>query len=108
MGRLESQFQLELKKTLEVMFPGCIVLKNDAQLKPGIPDLVILWRSKWALLEVKKSATAKERPNQRWYVEKANQFSYGAFIHPENTEEILNELQQAFRAPRSARYASRE
>lgn len=98
MGKLESRFQTELRKILEEMFPGCIVLKNDPNLQTGIPDLVILWRSRWALLEVKRSATARERPNQRWFVEKANRFSYAAFIYPENAEEILNEIQQAFRS----------
>lgn len=96
----ESKFQSDLRDTLEKMFPGCIILKNDPNLQQGIPDLVILWRSRWAMLEVKASATAAEQPNQRWYVEKANAFSYGAFIYPENAEEILYELQQAFRARR--------
>lgn len=100
MGKLESQFQTELIKTIKELFPGAIVLKNDPNLRQGIPDLVILWRSKWALLEVKKSATASERPNQAWYVEKANHFSFGAFIYPENAEEVLHALQQTFRARR--------
>lgn len=103
MGRLESRFQSDLRKTLEQLFPGCIILKNDPNLQQGIPDLVILWRGKWALLEVKRSQDAPERPNQRWYVEKANHFSFGAFIYPENAEEVLDELQQAFRARRQAR-----
>lgn len=96
----ESKFQAELRKTLDRLFPGCIILKNDPNLQQGIPDLVILWRSKWALLEVKKSIHAPEQPNQRWFVEKANQFSYGAFIYPENAEEVLHDLQQAFRSRR--------
>lgn len=100
MGKLESRFQAELIKTLEEMFPGAIILKNDPNLRQGIPDLVILWRSKWALLECKRSATAPERPNQDWYVEKANRFSFGAFIYPENEEDVLHELEFAFRARR--------
>lgn len=100
MGKLESKFQTELRHALEELFPGCIILKNDPNLQQGIPDLVILWRSRWALLEVKKSAHAAEQPNQRWFVEKANAFAFGAFIYPENAEEVLRELQQAFRARR--------
>lgn len=103
MGQLERTFSTFLRKELEVLFPGCIILKNDPNMQQGIPDLVILWRSKWALLEVKKSADAKERPNQAWYVDKANQFSFGAFIYPENAEEVLDALQQAFRGGRAAR-----
>lgn len=93
---LESVFQAKLRKQLEVLFPGCIILKNDPGLRQGIPDLVILWENHWALLEVKKSSEADERPNQRWYVEKADGMSYAAFIYPENAEEILDELQSAF------------
>jgi hypothetical protein len=96
----ESKFQAELRKALEELFPGCIILKNDPNLLQGIPDLVILWRDRWALLEVKKSSTASERPNQSWYVDKAQSMSFGAFIYPENAEEVLHALQQAFRARR--------
>ena len=100
MRKLESKFQTDLRKTLERMFPGCIILKNDPNLQQGIPDLTVLWRSKWAFLEVKRSANEEEQPNHRWFVEKANAFAFGAFIYPENAEEVLHELQQAFRARR--------
>lgn len=95
-SKLESRFQSELKKRLYDMFPECIVLKNDANSQQGIPDLVVLWRDKWALLEVKRNENATEQPNQRWFVDKANEFAYGAIVCPENAEEILYELQQAF------------
>ena len=36
----------------------------------GLPDLLILYGEKWASLECKRSATAKKRPNQDYYVEK--------------------------------------
>lgn len=108
MGRLERDFQVSLRKTLEQMFPGCIILKNDPNLQQGIPDLVVLWRDRWALLEVKKSADASERPNQGWFVEKADRFSFGAFIYPENAEEVLDALQFAFRADRQALVSQRE
>lgn len=108
MGRLERDFQSQLRKRLEELFPGCIILKNDPNLQQGIPDLIVLWRDKWALLEVKKSATASERPNQGWFVEKADSFSFGAFIYPENAEEVLDALQFAFRARRSTRILERE
>lgn len=100
MGQLERTFQTRLRKELEAMFPGCIILKNDPNLQQGIPDLVILWRTKWALLEVKRSANARQRPNQDWFVEKAAHFSFGAFIYPENAEEVLNALEQTFRSRR--------
>jgi hypothetical protein len=93
---LESKFQAELIKTLKKMFPGCIVLKNNAGLRTGIPDLVVLWNDRWAFLEVKRSAKATARPLQPHYVARAQEMSFGAFIYPENEEEVLRGLQQAF------------
>lgn len=96
MGKLEKIFQSELIKELKVLFPGCIILKNDPTYIQGIPDLLILFEDKWAALEVKKSITASHRPNQEFYVNKMGRMSYANFIYPENKEVVLNELQEAF------------
>ncbi len=93
-SRLESGFQDRLIKTLEKMFPGCMIFKMEQ--KQGIPDLLILWRDRWASLECKKFARAKRQPNQEYYVGKMNDMSFSRFISPENKEEVLRELQQAF------------
>ena len=95
-SRLESGFQDNLKKEIEEMFPGCMVLKMD-QIQ-GIPDLLVLHNDKWASLECKKNARASKRPNQEYYVELMNGMSFSRFIYPENKEEVLNELQQAFKS----------
>lgn len=95
----ESQFQARLIKRLKDMFPGCIVLKNDPNYKQGIPDLTVLWKNgKWALLESKRDSEARKRPNQQYYVNRANEMGFSRFICPENEEEVLHDLQQAFRA----------
>lgn len=94
----EGQFQAKLKKKLSLMFPGCIVMKNDPTYIQGIPDLTILWKDKWALLECKRESEAHKRPNQQFYIDKCKEWSFAAFIYPENEEEVLNDLQQAFRA----------
>lgn len=93
----ESKFQADLKKELKQMFPGCIVTKLDSGDIQGIPDLLILFKNMWATLECKKSANASKRPNQEYYVGLMNKMSFARFISPENKEEILNELQQAFK-----------
>lgn len=93
-SRLESGFQDRLIKTLEALFPGCMVFKMD-QIQ-GIPDLLVLYRDKWASLECKRSAKAKRQPNQEYYVGKMNEMSFSRFVSPENKEEVLDELQQVF------------
>ena len=97
MGKLESKFQAELKKELKTLFPGCIVTKLDSGDIQGIPDLLILFKDKWAALECKKSAKASHRPNQDYYVDLMDKMSFSRFIYPENKEDILNELIQIFR-----------
>lgn len=92
----ESKFQSQLIKKLKNMFPGCVIMKNDSGYYPGIPDLTILYKNCWAMLEVKTSIKAKEQPNQQYYVEKLDDLSFAAFIFPENEEEVLNELQDTF------------
>ena len=93
---LENKFQAQLIKELKRMLEGCIVMKNDSSYIQGIPDLLVLYRDKWASLEVKKSANARRQPNQEYYVEKMDQMSFAAFIYPENREDILNELYAYF------------
>jgi hypothetical protein len=99
----ENQYQAKLIKKLQVMFPGCVIMKNDAGYQQGIPDLILLWEDYWASLEVKASEDASSRPNQDHYIEKLNRMSFAAYIYPENEEEVLSALQQAFKPPRRAR-----
>lgn len=93
---LERDFQRKLIKDIKDRFSGCIVLKNDPDYIQGIPDLTVLYKDKWASLEVKKDARATHRPNQEHYVEKMNDMSFSAFIFPENKEDVLNELSKHF------------
>ena len=95
---LESKFQADLIKDIKNMFPGCVVMKNDSSYIQGIPDLLVLYNDRWASLECKKSEGARKQPNQEYYVEKLDSMSFSRFIFPENKEEVLRELQSAFRA----------
>jgi len=100
---IESEFQKRLIKELKERFPECMVLKNDPNYIQGIPDLMVLGKDKWAALEVKKSAKAHHQPNQDYYVEKMNKLSFSAFVYPENKEEVIDELERAFRTSGTAR-----
>ena len=95
-GKLERDFQSRLIQDIKDLFPGCYVMKLDSSYTQGIPDLLILWQDRWATLEVKRSANAKRRPNQEYHVNRMNEMSFSSFIYPENREEVLSELQQAF------------
>jgi hypothetical protein len=92
----EAHYQAKLVQKLKRRFPGCEILKNDSQYRQGILDLTIFWGCCWAMLEVKASAGASERPNQAYYVERMANMSFAAFIYPENEEEVLAALQEAF------------
>lgn len=92
----ESGFQDRLKKEIETIFPGSMVLKLDPTNKQGIPDLLVLYKDHWAALECKKNSKASFQPNQQFYISKMNDMSYSSVIYPENKMEVLHELQQAF------------
>ena len=104
----ENEFQAELIKELKREFPGCMVLKNDSNYIQGIPDLLILFKDKWAVLEVKKSKNESHQPNQDYYISILDKMSFARFIYPENKEEILDELQRPFRFRRTSRLSRRE
>jgi hypothetical protein len=93
-SRLESGFQDKLIKELKELFPGCMTFKMD-QIQ-GIPDLLVLYKDKWATLECKQFARAKKQPNQEYYVGLMNSMSFSRFICPENKDEILSELRKVF------------
>ena len=94
---LESKFQANLIKEIKENLPGCIVMKTDPNYIQGMPDLLILHKNKWASLENKRSANAKKQPNQQYYVDKMNEMSFSRFVCPENKEEVLNDIREAFK-----------
>jgi hypothetical protein len=99
----ENKFQADLIEELKDIFPGCIVLKNDSQYVQGIPDLLILYKKHWAALECKRSLNEPYQPNQEYYINKMDDMSFASMICPQNKEEVLYELQQAFSIRRITR-----
>ena len=104
----ENKFQSQLIAEIKELLPGCKVLKNDPNYIQGIPDLTVLYKDRWAALECKRSSDAPHQPNQDYYVDEMNEMSFAAFVYPENKEEILHELQKAFRPRREARVSKRK
>jgi hypothetical protein len=99
----ENRYQARLIKKLGKIFPGCVITKNDSAYQQGFPDLTLFWRRNWAVLEVKASREALEQPNQAYFIHQLGEMSFAAFIYPENEEEVLSALQQAFEPPGRAR-----
>ena len=96
MGKNENVFQGELIKEMEKRYDGCVILKNDASYKQGIPDLTVFYKNRYAILESKKNEKASYRPNQQTYLNLFNEWSFARRIEPENKEEVLNELDKFF------------
>lgn len=93
---LENRFQSKLIKEIKEEFPECIVMKNDANYIQGIPDLLVLYKNKWASLECKQSSKARHQPNQEYYVDRMDKMSFSRFICPENKDVVLKELHYYF------------
>lgn len=108
---LEATFKTKLCREIEQRFPGSYVFRLDTSDRQGVPDLLVIFENMWAMLEGKrKRPTSPDdfEPNQEWYIEEFDRMSFAACIYPENKEEVLNEMEQAFLAARSARLSQRQ
>lgn len=103
----EGRYKTQLTKRIYDRFEGrCIVVRLDAALLQGVPDMGILFEGGyWCILEAKTSANADRQPNQEFYVQKLNDMCFAAFICPENEEAVLDELQEEFENHWAARTA---
>ena len=84
------------------MFPGCFILKNDPTFVQGVPDILILYRDRWAMLEVKMDVSSNIQPNQEYYIAQLGEMSFASFINPSTEEAVLDELQLALGSRRQA------
>lgn len=101
MAKLERDFvHGTLKPELKRRFPGCMIIKQDPNQIQGIPDLLVLFEDKWASLETKRDRSSTKQANQDYYVEKMNGMSFSSFVNPDNFEEVIVGLQNAFRPSR--------
>lgn len=88
----ERVFQKKVISALKNSFRDCLVLKTDSSYIQGCPDLLVLYKNKWAALEVKNSISASYQPNQKYYIDLMNSMSYAAVIHPDNIWDIMMDL----------------
>jgi len=109
MVRLESNFKSRVVKEIRnEVLPGCILTTGNSASVQGIPDVFIVYYDKWAMLEFKRAPDSIHQPNQDYYVDMLNGWSFAAFIFPENEEEVLRDLQHSLRPRRSARVPQRQ
>lgn len=107
MPQRESIFEKNLVQTILEMFPGSYVLKMFPGYIQGFPDRLIIYQDHWAALEVKRTKFSSHQPNQDYYIDTLNRMSYARFVYPENKEDVLHEIQRAFRINRTARLLKR-
>lgn len=93
----ESQYRRDLVKKLKELFPGCYITKGAANETQGIPDILILYGPRWAMLEVKMANSSNKQPNQEYYIHTFGEMSFASFINPSTEREVLDELQRTLR-----------
>ena len=94
---LESEFQSALVKDIKRIVPDAIVTKNDPNRVQGIPDIIICFGKKYAMLECKRSKDSHHQPNQDYYIDKLKSWNvFAAFIYPENRACVLEALRRYF------------
>lgn len=108
--RKERDFQPDFIKLLKERFPGCFILKNDSSYLQGVPDLLFLYGTYWAIFEVKRQRPRSSRdfePNQEYYIDLLDEMSFSTCVYPENAEEVLDEIQRQLETRRPTRLLKR-
>lgn len=103
----ERDFRVKLIKDIYNIFPECVILRNDPNFLQGVPDLTVLYKNRWGMLETKKEKMSSRRPNQEYYIDLFDTMSFARFVSYENKEQVLYELQQALRVERFTRILKR-
>lgn len=95
-SKLEKDFEADFMEELDQRLPGGMWLKGNSAMRQGVPDRLYLNGPHWALLEFKRDGSATKQPNQEYYVELFDSWSFARIVTPENAQEVLDEIQAAF------------
>lgn len=94
----ETKFQSDLIKRLRSFIDQHgFVINMDGNYIQGFPDILILYKDTWAVLECKRSKKEPYQPNQEYYLEFIGEYVFSMTIHPGNEDEVIYALQQALR-----------
>lgn len=90
----ESKFQSDFIATLRDR--GCICLKQDPTTgrQKGIPDYLVIYKSRWMFLEFKANLSSPYRPLQKPWLDRLGKWGYAKRICPETARVILLEIER--------------
>jgi hypothetical protein len=94
--KLESDFEADFMKEVDIRFPGGFWTKGNSAFRQGVPDRFFFWGEHWAALELKRARGSAQQENQDYYIQLLDGMSYAAFVTPENYREVLDEMDSAF------------
>lgn len=93
----ETQYRRQLEKTItNVLRPPTLILRNNPKEIQGIPDIIVLNGERWAMLEIKDDINAPVQANQPYYIDMCDSMAFGAFIYPQNEDEVIEALIRYF------------
>lgn len=94
--KLESETERNFKQDMNRRLPGGWWVKGNSQMQQGIPDQTFYYGPRWAMFEFKRAENSDLQENQDWFIDMFNEMSYARFVSPENYNEVLDEVQEAF------------
>lgn len=93
----ESQFQSNFISSLRDK--GCICLKQDPTTgkQKGVPDYLVIYKSRWMFLEFKASLDSPYRPGQKEWGERLTKWGYWRRVCPEVARVVKFEIERIIR-----------
>lgn len=94
---LESKFKEKFFEEFKAKVPQTGILYKASFSKRSYPDVVLLGpNGRWAVLEFKRAEKAARRIHQALHIEILSEMGYARFVSPENSEEVIRELEAYF------------
>ena len=93
----ENKYRQDLVKKIKEIFPDIIIIHGNPNEIQGIPDLILFYKNKYAMIETKKLKKSKKQQNQDYYIDFIKDWgSFASFVQRDNEEVVLNELRRYF------------
>ena len=90
----EADFQKKFLSDLRKLGYKCYKQQMNATTRIGTPDAFIFKEGFWGWIEFKKTKNSKKRPGQQENVDWAKENSWGSFVYPENSKEVMAYLKE--------------